>query len=419
VNLGTATVLRGDARALPLPDASVDLIVTSPPYWALRSYTDGGEHYDGQIGSEPTPGEYIAALLECTREWMRVLKPGGSIWVNLGDKYNSAASNQGMPGGAAEGFGGGSMAGKSRPGRGGVVPGIRPKSLMLLPERYRIGCLDQLGLIARAVVIWAKPNGLPESVTDRVRRSHEDWVHLTKQPRYFAAVNEIREPHSAGTHPGRTRSVGNESGNGVRHCTFAGNTDMSNPLGKLPGSVWEIASEPLAVPEHLGVDHFAAFPTEWPKRIILGWSPSGYCTACGAPRQPRVHVEHDRYRAATSTGRPKRQALTGNHTNGQNGSGYPQTRTTARILGYACACPDAAAPTRPAVVLDPFGGTGTTALVAKALGRHGITVDMSADYCRIAEWRTTDPAQLAKVLDLPKPPVEKDGQQPMFDLATH
>jgi hypothetical protein len=80
-------VLRGDARALPLPDASVDLVVTSPPYFALRSYTDGGEHYQGQIGSEPSPAAYVDSLIDCTREWMRVLKPSGSLWVNLGDKY--------------------------------------------------------------------------------------------------------------------------------------------------------------------------------------------------------------------------------------------------------------------------------------------------------------------------------------------
>src|SRR2546430_1444053 len=86
-----AVIVRGDARHLPLADESVDLIVPSPPYYALRSYTDGGEHYGGQIGGEPTPGEYVAALLECTREWMRVLRPEGSLWVNLGDKYNSAA----------------------------------------------------------------------------------------------------------------------------------------------------------------------------------------------------------------------------------------------------------------------------------------------------------------------------------------
>jgi DNA modification methylase len=89
MNLGTAQVIRADARNLPLADNSVDLVVTSPPYFALRSYQDGGEHYAGQIGSEPTPAEFVAALLDVTRECVRVLKPSGSLWVNLGDKYAS------------------------------------------------------------------------------------------------------------------------------------------------------------------------------------------------------------------------------------------------------------------------------------------------------------------------------------------
>jgi hypothetical protein len=101
----TALVLRGDARHLPLPDESVDLIVTSPPYFALRSYTDGGEAYGGQIGSEPTPGEYIDNLIESTREWLRVLKPTGSLWVNLGDKYAGSR----MDGSSGNGKGGSTL----------------------------------------------------------------------------------------------------------------------------------------------------------------------------------------------------------------------------------------------------------------------------------------------------------------------
>ena len=83
----TAVIVRADARALPLPDESVDLIVTSPPYYGLRDYRDCDGSLAGQIGSEATPAEYIAALVECTREWVRVLKPSGSMFINLGDKY--------------------------------------------------------------------------------------------------------------------------------------------------------------------------------------------------------------------------------------------------------------------------------------------------------------------------------------------
>jgi len=348
-------VVQGDARRLPLPDVSADLIVTSPPYFALRSYTDGGEHYAGQIGSEPTPAAYIAELMACTREWVRVLKPSGSIMVNLGDKYST--------------------------GNGG-----RPKSLLGLPWRYALACVDQLGLILRAEIIWSKPNGLPESVTDRVRRSHEQWFHFTVQPRYYAAVDEIREASSYQRPNDYDRGL---RGGVTKARTFA---DSCNPLGKLPGSVWSIPSEPLTVPDHLGVDHFAAFPTEWPRRLILGWSPPGVCTACGEGRRPVADVEYKIDSAIATTDKARRSEQ--GNTFATRALGRAARSTT--ITGYACACPEPTAPTRPAVVLDPFGGTGTTALCASVLGRIGISVDMSADYSKLARWRTTNETQRVK-----------------------
>lgn len=410
---GGAVVLRGDARQLPLPDESVDLIVTSPPYWQLRSYVDGGQHYRGQIGLESTPAEYIAALMGCTREWTRVLKPSGSIFVNLGDAYYSGKGAPGRTtvdakteGRTARRAGGNPLDGPSF--------GIGRKSLVLLPERYRIAAVDELGLIARAVIVWAKPNGLPESVTDRVRRAHEDWVHLTKRPRYYSAVDEIREPHTGGTHARRkdgTMSPKEQAtvDAGHRRGYFPDHT--FNPLGKLPGSVWEIPSEPLIVPPELGVDHFAAFPTEWPRRIIVGWSPSGICIACGEGRRPISTAERHR------NGVPVTGAMYG-ATKTRTATGRRHTeRTTRTLTGYACACPTTAAPTKPAVVLDPFGGTGTTALVAAVLGRLGVSVDRSMDYCRLAAWRTTDPGERARAMRVPKPePVDED-QMPLFEVT--
>lgn len=305
--VGTASIREGNALHLPLRDESVDLIVTSPPYFALRSYTDGGEHYDGQIGSEATPQDFLAALWAVTAECRRVLKPSGSLWVNLGDKYAGGGGQWDKDERAAA-----LQVGRST-STGGKTWGFRAKSLMGLPWRYAIGCIDDLDLILRAEVIWSKPNGLPESVTDRVRRSHEQWFMFTKEPRYFSAVDEVREPHTGTTTPQAPRKM--ESGDGVTHRVGGTDGAALNPLGKLPGSVWTIPSEPLKVPDWLGVDHFAAYPQEWPRRIILGWSP-----------------------------------------------------------------PDG-------VILDPFGGTGTTAMVARALGRYGISIDLSRDYLRLARWR--------------------------------
>lgn len=389
-------LIQGDARHLPLADDSVDLIVTSPPYFGLRSYQDGGKHYQGQIGDEPTPAEFVDALIAVTAECMRVLKPSGSLWVNLGDKYAS----------------GGRSAYDLDPGRREVAArrpqdGARPKSLLGIPWRYALRCIDDLGLILRAEVIWSKPNGLPESVTDRVRRSHEQWFHFTLNPRYYSAVDEIREEHTCDRDRGPSPRTKGGTGRGD---TDTPTTVQRNPLGKLPGSVWTIPTEPLRVPDELGIDHFAAFPMEWPRRIIQGWSPAaGVCVECGEGRRPVVH-----------------RATLGHDNNPRNGiGGGDKDRWAAmkasdpdRITGYACACPEPTAPTTHAVVLDPFGGTGTTALVADALGCHGISVDMSADYLRIARWRTTDPKQRAKAARKEYvPPIEVPVGQEVFNFG--
>jgi SAM-dependent methyltransferase len=577
---GSARIVRANARNLPLADNSVDLVVTSPPYFALRSYQDGGEHYQGQIGDEPTPAEFVASLLEVTRECVRVLKPSGSLWVNLGDSYSGKAPGpQGATGERATRSGANEPAkarrgerprrdrveqftredaawlagvidsdgsigihinkqpegrspsfvpwvriGQMRPevveraaeicgtgkvmhdGRGvwnwsasaqqarwvlerihpwllikkrqawaaievawhveqrnakgswrqltdddvayrqrlreavmvwnkggvddlpvpdpGTVPlpiyplAPRAKSLHDIPHAYALACVGELGLIKRAEVIWSKVNGLPESVTDRVRRSHEVWFHFTLQPRYFSAVDEIREPHAEGTakryaagYNEGTTSAG--KGRMPGSPTYTGVLEV-NPLGKLPGSVWVVPTQPLRVPEHLGVDHFAAFPMAFPRRIIQGWSPSGVCTGCGEGRRPVV----ERDRVQTRLGVDSiRGANDGSLTPVSGGQGFGQrAETTATITGYACACPEPTAPTTPSVVLDPFGGTGTTALVAKALGRQGISVDMSADYNRLATWRTNDPDQLAQAMQVDKPARQVTGQTDLFDL---
>lgn len=311
-----AIVIRHDARQLPLPDESVDLVITSPPYWSLRSYTDGGEHYGEQLGSEASPKEFVANLVDCTREWVRVLKPTGSIFVNLGDKYAGSGGHNNAGIGAKAGRG----PGRYLQDRGG----IRPKSLMGLPWRYALECIDTLGLILRADIVWDKPNTVPEPHRDRVRRTHEQWFHFTVEGKHYGNVDPIAEhvegktalPPGVKNPPGQDRT-----GNG-RHRWVGG---IVSPRGKIPPSVWRIPSEPLKVPAELNIEHFAAFPSEWPVRLVLAWSPPG------------------------------------------------------------------------GVVLDPFGGSGTTALAAQELGRVGITNDLSSDYCRLAQWRTTDEKQIARI----------------------
>lgn len=320
-------LVHGDATKLGdyIEPESVDLIVTSPPYFALRSYQDGGQHYEGQIGDEETPQEFLEALWKVSAEFWKVLKPGGSMFINLGDKYSRGT----RPRSHTEQFRDkGNHADRIWEDKRTDQTEVRQKSLIGLPWRYAIGLIDDNDFgggqwLLRSEIIWAKPNGLPESVLDRVARKHEQFFHFTKNERYFAAIDEIREPYKH--KPARAQKSKLVSSGQSKNRTLQLDHDLQhNPKGKLPGSVWQIPTQPLNVPDWLGVDHYAAFPMEWPYRIIKGWSP-------------------------------------------ENGT-----------------------------ILDPFGGTGTVAAIAKQLGRKAINVDLSADYLRLAKWRIFDSGHAEK-----------------------
>lgn len=448
----TALTVRGDARALPLPDASVDLVVTSPPYFSLRSYTDSGQHYAGQIGDEPDPREYLDNLLKATAEWARVLKPAGSLWVNLGDKYAERTGPERLADADSDAY-------VRRPNarRARRAYGFRPKSLMGLPWRYALACVDDLGLILRRDQVWDKVNAMPESTTDRTRSAHEYWFHLTKQARYYSAVDEIREPAS-----------GYDRASGARRQVPPGQriramADTTNPLGALPGSVWPIPTEPLPTLPGVDTRHYAAFPTEWPRRLVLGWSPRDVCTACGQGRAPVCDRSPMLWRSS-----PTADSRAAPGATRATASGTMLRAGTTRIVGYACACtpftlhPSAPRqgprnsgkgwaadtgdrdnpgggygnaertgpwreyhlegweppPTTPGVVLDPFSGTGTTIHVASALGRVGIGVDLSHDYCRLATHPVLADRRRRKVLGLDAAPAQINGQGHLFDDVT-
>ena len=346
----TWQIIRADARSLPLGDSTVDLIVCSPPYWGLRSYRDDGEHYSGQVGSESTPQQFVDGLVAMIDgEWRRVLKRSGSMFLNLGDKYagsgghnndgisaKSTLAGHGHVGGVAKDGSANKIRATRRNGPDTYPKGLdsaRPKSLLGLPWRIALALIDR-GWILRAEIVWSKPNGLPESVRDRVRRSHEQVFHFTLEPSYYSAVDRIREPQvrpipepieghrhqkkgAGGSHI--ETSLADKTG-GINDSLMGSGMVWTNPLGRLPGSVWTIPTQPLIIPDehkqHYDLpDHFAAFPPELVRRVVLGWSPED------------------------------------------------------------------------GMVLDPMCGTGTTLGVAHKMGRHGIGVDLSLDYCRLAEWR--------------------------------
>ena len=172
---GVATLLHADARAIPLPDASVHCCVTSPPYWGQRSYELG----EVGIGLESTISEWVANMVAVGREVWRVLRDDGTFWVNLGDAYYS------NPGGKMAGLEGAPRKGPTTLGRRHRTNGeLKPKDLVGLPWRVAFALQDD-GWYLRSDIIWAKPNPMPESVTDRPTKAHEYIFLLSKRPSLF------------------------------------------------------------------------------------------------------------------------------------------------------------------------------------------------------------------------------------------
>lgn len=419
-------------------------IVTSPPYYGLRDYSTGrweggdptcdhkdqldsqlnagvssaiphtgaatkrarqvGEHkvcvkcgavrIDQQMGLEDTPQEYVTKMVELFHEYRRVLRDDGTLWLNMGDSY-SGASNSG---------------GSSRRVDGGLpyklngLPkknsGLQPKNLMGMPWRIAFGLQDD-GWILRSDIIWAKPNAMPESVTDRPTTSHEHIFLLTKSPKYFYDQEAVRET-SVSDHP---------SGNGYKRDarlsyqnadgTARGNDEQwkIQPNRNLR-SVWTIATEPTPFA------HFATFPQKLVERCLMAGCPHKTCAVCGAPWERLV--ERDEYpdgeghfgkngskwkgEDKQSSGyRPRKNVEVMRQVSGNHDNPFPQKSTVGWIP--TCDCSPGIA-TEPGLALDPFMGSGTVALVARRSGRDYIGCDLNPEYVRMANGRLDVPYTL-------------------------
>jgi DNA modification methylase len=236
------------------PD-SVDCIVTSPPYFGLRDYG-----VDGQIGAEPSPVEFVAALTAVFREARRVLADDGTLWLNLGDTYYSGR-------GASKGVDAKNPArrfGVRSVDKGGAT-WAKPKDLLGIPWRAAFALQDD-GWILRNDIIWSKPNAMPESVTDRLSNRHEHLFMLTKSRKYHFDLDPIREPHLS--KPGRE---GANYMRGQKAMRKSGpNSGRYSEGGKNPGDIWSIAVRPFP-----GA-HFATMPPELAERCVLaGCKPGG------------------------------------------------------------------------------------------------------------------------------------------------
>jgi DNA modification methylase len=319
-------ILVGDARTvLPtLPAGSVDTVITSPPYYALRDY-----HDDRQIGLEDSVDGWGEELRLVLRALARVLKPTGSLWLNLGDSYSRHPHH-----------------------------GALPKSLLLGPERLALAMTHD-GWIIRNKVVWAKTNPMPTSVRDRLACSHELFYFATRTPKYFFDLDTIRIPHRSSlakpslaaarraTDAVRPEWAGPLAGSNVGLDRTKASGRVGHPLGKNPGDVWHYATSTWRGPHH------AVYPETLLTRPLLSSCPPRVCITCGVPWARAPARSHHQL-------------------------------SVIGELQPVCACRTGY---RPGLVLDPFLGSGTTALAAEHTRRDWLGIELNPSFAAAATER--------------------------------
>jgi len=309
----------------------------------------GARRIDAQLGLEPTPADFVAKMVQVFREVWRVLRNDGCAWVNLGDSYAGGGPHHGEKNPGKSRTNRGSITGIDRPS----VPGLKPKDLCMIPHRVAIA-LQADGWWLRDAIVWAKGevdedsvltgSPMPGSQRDRCTSAHEMLFQLAKAPRYYF------DPEAE-----KTQS------------------------GAMLRNVWRINPEPTKI------KHFATYPRELVRRCIrLSTSERGCCPTCGAPWARVTESE----RVAT---RPGRDTKINGRQASEIGNRDPGRHvTTTQTTGWRPTCEHGHAPV-PAIVFDPFVGSGTTGVVALALGRQFIGCDLSRDYLAMADRRISRP----------------------------
>ncbi|WP_419878008.1 DNA-methyltransferase [Brevibacillus centrosporus] len=315
-----------------LPDQSVHCCVTSPPYWGLRDYG-----VEGQLGLESTPNEFVSNMLAVFREVYRVLRDDGTMWLNLGDSY--AGSNKGRWGDGTGKVSEKPMQSNARTS-GNLsysafdYGGLKPKDLVGIPWRVALA-LQEDGWYLRSDIIWSKPNPMPESVTDRPTKAHEYIFLLTKNQKYFYDAEAVKEP-AVGTNfiapAGSVGAFGPEQSRRRKgnSKTFRGGGAYTQGRSFNNSELVERESKGN-VPNESGLRN---------RRSV--WT-------MATEQTPEAHF-------AT----------------------YPKRLIEPCIL---------AGSPQGGIVLDPFMGSGTTAVVAKNLGRKFIGIELNTEYIQIAENR--------------------------------
>ena len=433
-------IITGDAVQLlqEMEEESIHCVITSPPYWGLRSY--GGD--PGMIGMEDTLEEHLENIVSVFREIKRVLRKDGTCWLNCGDAY-------------AGSWGGYKVNGKHTQRKRNVEKwnrpividpnrrppatrkgcGFKPKNLMLLPSRVAIALQEDgaadvkaMGVIKqaqirildiydrnppdrvmqvldemeaeyaeakgnswwiRSEIVWSKPAPQPESAGDRPTQAHEKLFLLTKSPRYFYDQVAVRRPLAESSIVRLNQDIENQHGSDRQHEGTKNQKAVGTSEGANLCNVWTI-------PKHAYKGaHFATFPPALVEPCIkAGTSDQGCCDVCGAPLVRKtdvklVHAKDGKLKSYSAGERAINADKRSRKRSGHKHGGLNRHTT----IGWEPTC-DCDGGNVSCTVLDPFGGSGTVGLVADRLQRDAVLIEINPDYALMAKNRIYDDAPL-------------------------
>lgn len=367
--------LCGDVREMlaTLPDDSVDCVVTSPPYWGLRDYGVAG-----QLGLEPTLGEHLAAMVDVFEGVRRVLKPTGTLWLNYGDCY--ATSPNGRSAADTKAAGNDDRTFRDKP-FSTIQGALKAKDLCMVPNRLAIA-LQEAGWWVRSEIIWAKANPMPESIKDRPATSHEKIWMLTKAPRYLYDAAAVRQGMTESSLSRLAQNVEAQDGS----TRANGNTRPDRPMKAVRGKQADTAAAAAAVGASSG-RRMAGFNERWDAAEKMGRAKDRADVASPPDSRPHSLGAFEAANAREYGGRNLRNyepapieiwdVPTMPFAEAHFATFPPELARRCIAAG----CPEGG------TVLDPFGGSGTTGLVAARMLRDAILIELNPEYVALAEAR--------------------------------
>ena len=412
-----------------LNDNTIDCVVTSPPYWGLRDYgtasyeggdpdckhtiTDGivdnknnklierpnrasdkkncvrcgAKRIDKQLGLEPTYQEHIQNIVELFRAIKPKLKDSATVWLNYGDSYASTVNGTKVKDQVKNKVQFSSkylIKGDDRTFRdkpfSTIQGSLKPKDLVMIPNRIAIALQDD-GWWIRSEIIWHKPNPMPESTKDRPTSCHEKIWLITKSKKYYYDADAIREPVAKGTITRLSeKNLKNQKGSNRGNGGMRSNGNMK-PVGNMETknkrNVWTVTTKPCKEA------HFATFPKDLIEPCIKAGCPEKVCVKCGTPYVRNLKIIFTPERKTRDNmvnvipGRDKPTRM-----NSKN-----MESLIKKDLGFKKDCNCKTDEFKSGVVLDPFGGSGTTGIVASLNNRNAILIELNKEYISIANKR--------------------------------